>query len=75
MPHQTRPFIGVNADFVPAGKQTSAHVRLGAMRQLTSRGVTCDLFMMPILPGVTDSRDNIHAVCSAAREAGASNRS
>jgi putative glutamine amidotransferase len=30
MPHQTRPFIGVNADFVPAGKLTSAHVRLGA---------------------------------------------
>jgi putative glutamine amidotransferase len=30
MAHQTRPFIGVNADFVPAGKQTTAHIRLGA---------------------------------------------
>jgi putative glutamine amidotransferase len=29
MAHQTRPFIGVNADFVPAGKQTPAHLRLG----------------------------------------------
>jgi putative glutamine amidotransferase len=28
MPTRTRPFIGVNADFVPAGKQTIAHVRL-----------------------------------------------
>ena len=30
MAHQTRPFIGVNADFVAAGKQTSPHVRLHA---------------------------------------------
>jgi putative glutamine amidotransferase len=28
MAHQTRPFVGVNTDFVPAGKQTTAHVRL-----------------------------------------------
>jgi putative glutamine amidotransferase len=25
-----RPFIGINADFVPPGKQTTAHIRLGA---------------------------------------------
>ncbi len=30
MAHQTRPFIGVNADFVPAGKHTAAAIRLGA---------------------------------------------
>jgi putative glutamine amidotransferase len=30
MAHQTRPFIGINADFVPATKQTPAHLRLGA---------------------------------------------
>jgi putative glutamine amidotransferase len=30
MAHQTRPFIGINADFVPAGKVTSAHARLHA---------------------------------------------
>src|SRR5262249_19952469 len=29
MAHQTRPFNGINADFVPAGKQTTAHIRLG----------------------------------------------
>jgi putative glutamine amidotransferase len=28
MAHQTRPWIGVNADFVPAGKQTAAWLRL-----------------------------------------------
>jgi putative glutamine amidotransferase len=30
MARQTRPFIGINADFVSAGKQTSAHLRLHA---------------------------------------------
>ncbi len=32
MAHQTRPFIGVNADFIPAGRQAtpSAQIRLGA---------------------------------------------
>jgi putative glutamine amidotransferase len=29
MAHATRPFIGINADFVPAGKHTLAHLRLG----------------------------------------------
>ena len=28
MAHHTRPLIGINADFVPAGKVTSAHFRL-----------------------------------------------
>jgi putative glutamine amidotransferase len=28
MAHQTRPFIGINADFVAAGKQTIAQIRL-----------------------------------------------
>ena len=30
MAHHTRPFIGINADFVPAGKTTRAHARLPA---------------------------------------------
>jgi putative glutamine amidotransferase len=30
MAHQTRPLIGLNADFVPASKHTQAHARLGA---------------------------------------------
>ena len=30
MAHQTRPFIGINADFVPAGKHQIAHARLNA---------------------------------------------
>ncbi len=30
MAHHTRPFIGINADFVPAGKITRAHARLPA---------------------------------------------
>src|SRR5438874_8717546 len=30
MARHTRPFIGINADFVPAGKVTQAHARLPA---------------------------------------------
>jgi putative glutamine amidotransferase len=30
MAHQTRPLIGINADFIPAGKHTSAHARVPA---------------------------------------------
>jgi putative glutamine amidotransferase len=30
MAHHTRPVIGINADFVPAGKHHGAHLRLGA---------------------------------------------
>ena len=30
MAHHTRPFIGINADFVAAGKVTTAHARLNA---------------------------------------------
>ena len=28
MAHQTRPFIGINADFIPASKVTGAHTRV-----------------------------------------------
>jgi putative glutamine amidotransferase len=30
MAHHTRPFVGINADFVPASKYSSAHARLNA---------------------------------------------
>ena len=30
MARQTRPFIGINADFIPAGKVTTAHARLNS---------------------------------------------
>src|SRR5947209_3853704 len=30
MAHHTRPFVGINADYVPAGKLACAHARLAA---------------------------------------------
>ena len=30
MAHQTRPLIGLNADFIPQNKHTQAHARLNA---------------------------------------------
>lgn len=48
-----------------------AHVRFQAMRALTDRGVYCDLLLMPVLPGITDTEENLASVLGAAQEAGA----
>jgi DNA repair photolyase len=48
-----------------------AHLRFKAMRTLTDRGLHCDVLVMPVLPGITDSEDNLVAVMSGARAAGA----
>jgi DNA repair photolyase len=46
-------------------------LRFGAMRALAAAGVDTRLFIMPILPGLTDHDRNLTALLSAAREAGA----
>jgi DNA repair photolyase len=46
-------------------------LRFGAMRALTDAGVDSRLFIMPILPGLTDHEGNLTALLSAARGAGA----
>ncbi len=48
-----------------------ANLRFKAMRALTLRGVHCDLLLMPVLPGITDSEENLVQVMTAARAAGA----
>ena len=48
-----------------------AHLRFKAMRALTDRGIHCDLLVMPVLPGITDSEDNLVDVMTAGRAAGA----
>lgn len=45
--------------------------RLAALRRLREAGVPAGVFMMPILPGITDSVDSIDAVAAAAAEHGA----
>ncbi|HJU11097.1 MAG TPA: radical SAM protein, partial [Candidatus Binataceae bacterium] len=47
-------------------------LRLTAIRKLTSAGIRCNVLMMPMIPGVTDSPSSIEDVIRAAREAGAS---
>jgi DNA repair photolyase len=49
-----------------------AHVRFGAMRKLVDKGVHCELLLMPVLPGLTDSEHNLRSVAVAAKNAGAS---
>ncbi|MDP9469096.1 MAG: radical SAM protein [Chloroflexota bacterium] len=45
--------------------------RLRVMQRLVEAGVPCGVFLAPILPGITDSRESIEAVAKAAKEHGA----
>jgi DNA repair photolyase len=46
--------------------------RLRAVRRLADAGIRSGVFVMPILPCITDSRAQLDAVLAAAKEAGAS---
>jgi DNA repair photolyase len=46
--------------------------RLEAMSTLAEEGVRCGVMLAPIIPGLTDDRENIDAVVQAARDHGAS---
>lgn len=48
-----------------------AHVRFKAMKALSDRGIFCNLLIMPVLPGITDSEDNLTDVLTQAKAAGA----
>lgn len=45
--------------------------RFGAMRKLAEAGVEVGLFVMPILPAITDTRENLDALLQRAKESGA----
>jgi DNA repair photolyase len=45
--------------------------RLAALRRLTEAGVPCGVLVAPVLPGLSDSDDQLRAVVEAAAEAGA----
>ena len=47
-------------------------LRFGAMRTLADAAVATRLFIMPILPGLTDHEANLKTLLAAARDAGAS---
>jgi DNA repair photolyase len=46
--------------------------RMAAVRQLVAAGVPCGILMAPILPGISDSPEQLRAVVRAAADAGAS---
>jgi len=46
-------------------------LRFAAMKELADAGVAARLFIMPIVPRLTDHEDNLRALLLAAREAGA----
>jgi DNA repair photolyase len=45
--------------------------RMAAVRQLVAAGVPCGILMAPILPGISDSPEQLRTVVRAAAEAGA----
>lgn len=47
--------------------------RLRAVKMLVDAGIRVNVAMAPLLPGISDSREQIEAVVKAAREAGATN--
>jgi DNA repair photolyase len=46
--------------------------RMAAVKQLVAAGVPCGILMAPILPGISDSPEQLKAVVRAAADAGAS---
>jgi DNA repair photolyase len=46
--------------------------RMAAVKQLVAAGITCGILMAPILPGISDSPEQLRAVVRAAADAGAS---
>ena len=57
------------ADLEP--KASHPEARLKALREITQAGIRAGIFMMPILPGITDSPENLEAVVRAAKRNGA----
>jgi DNA repair photolyase len=46
--------------------------RMAAVKQLVAAGVPCGILMAPVLPGISDSPEQLRAVVRAAADAGAS---
>jgi DNA repair photolyase len=46
--------------------------RMAAVKQLVAAGIPCGILMAPILPGISDSPEQLRAVARAAADAGAS---
>ena len=65
--------IGVDAALLRMFEARSPHpaARLRAVRRLTAAGINAGLIVAPILPGVTDSREQLDALFAAGRAAGA----
>lgn len=46
-------------------------LRLGAVRELRTAGISAGVFVMPVLPGLTDEEADLDALARASRDAGA----
>ena len=57
------------ADLEP--KASHPEARLAALKEITQAGIRAGIFMMPILPGITDSPESLESVVRAAKRNGA----
>ena len=57
------------ADLEP--KASHPQARLAALKEITEAGIRAGIFMMPILPGITDSAEDLESVVRAAKRNGA----
>ncbi len=48
-------------------------LRMRTLAALSKAGIPCDVLVMPMIPGLTDSRRSMESVIAAARDAGARN--
>ena len=66
--------ISLNADLIRwlEPKASTPQARLRALRALRQAGIEAGIFVMPILPGLTDAVPDLEAVVKAARQHGAS---
>jgi DNA repair photolyase len=65
--------ISVDAKLIAwlEARSPAPHVRLRTVRRLAERGVTVGVLVAPVLPGITDSVENIRTVLEAATAHGA----
>ncbi|MFN8652600.1 MAG: radical SAM protein [Gemmatimonadales bacterium] len=52
-------------------RSPAPHARMRALKGLTDAGIYAGVMMAPVIPGVTDSREQLAAVMAAGKEAGA----
>lgn len=63
--------LNLSLSRIVEGRAPSPRRRLDTIRRLTQAGISTAIFVMPILPGITDHPEDLRRLLQLAREAGA----